>query len=41
MSSIDGQPTHAINEVGFDTHPFETNGKYIHVSLTELKKYLI
>ncbi len=28
MSSIDGEPTHAINEVGFDRHRFETNGKY-------------
>jgi hypothetical protein len=28
MSSIDGEPTHAINEVGFDRHLFVTHGEY-------------
>jgi len=41
MSSIDGEPTHAINEVAFDKHLFETDGKCIQVSVIEFKKYLI
>jgi len=41
MSSIDGEPTNAINEVAFDKHLFETDGECIQLSVIELKKYFI